>query len=98
MKIYFSIIAICLLFCSCENTETQKEVFPLPTTEYTILPFSQNDYYIFKNVKETTLSDKELILIEELFQKMRTENNSELAKSLINHNKKYPEDQRAKSG
>ncbi|WP_298515310.1 hypothetical protein [uncultured Kordia sp.] len=62
----------------------------LAKTEYTILPFSENRPYLFENATETTLSDKELILIEELFQQMRIEHNAKLAESRIQYNKEDP--------
>ncbi|WP_162819777.1 hypothetical protein [Kordia sp. SMS9] len=78
--------------------ETKKDSFPLAKTEYTILPFSENRGYYFKNVKEATLSTKELIEIEELLQKMIVAHNSAQAKALVKYNKENPLYQEEETG
>jgi len=95
-----------LFFMSCKdkNVETETkikekgETFSLPKSDYAILPFSENTHYIFKDVKTANLSEKELIEIEALFQKMVTEHNAGQARVLAKHNKENPDNQWKETG
>lgn len=98
MKKYFLLFCVSLFLLSCKKKCIVVEDFMLAESEYTILPFSENKYYIFKDVKEATLSDKELIEIEVLFQKMVTEHNEGQVKWLAKHNKENPKNQWKKTG
>lgn len=93
MKKYFPLIVFVLLLLACKDKNVKTEVeekFSLAKTEYTILPFSENSHYIFKDVTASSLSEKELIEIEIILQEMILEHNVGQAKTLEKHNKEYP--------
>lgn len=102
MKKYFLLVVLLSVVWACNDHKTTSEAkpatFPLAKSEYTILPFSEKKYYHFKNAKPATLSNEELILIEKLFQKMKTEYNAGQARALAKHNQEHPENQWEKTG
>lgn len=96
-------LAICLcLLVAChikkDASEAKQVVFPLATSKYTILPFNESNKYLFKDGKETTLSEEELILLEELFQKKRERHNFGQARALAKRNIGNPENALKKTG
>jgi len=94
MKKYFQLLVLLSLILACTDKkvslEAKEQVFHLDESEYTILPFSENENYFFKNAKPATLSNEELILIEKLFQKMRIEFNERQAKAIAKYNQEKP--------
>ncbi|KSA14159.1 hypothetical protein [Maribacter dokdonensis] len=77
--------------------ETQSE-FNLTISDFVILTYQSEWYYIFKNVKPTELTQSELIEIENILKIVVKENNEIQKTKLIQHNKTYPEYQRTKTG
>ena len=80
---------------STENTQTD---FKLAESDYAVLPFNKDWYWIFKNVKSSELSQIELIEIEEILKIAIKENNEEQKNSLKKHNEEYPKNKWKETG
>ena len=95
IKKYSILLVLSLFTISCGK----KEVFPLPESEYVILSYDKETMYsTFIDLEPTKLSQKELIIIEELFQEMLIEHNAGQARALVKHNKENPTNQWERTG
>jgi hypothetical protein len=105
MKTLILIILISIISCNGTekspkvktNEKTQTE-FTLPKSEYVILPFNKKKNWIFKNAKQTELTQTELIKIEEILKIAVKKNNENQEKEVKTHNEKYPKDKWNKTG
>lgn len=103
MKKYLLFVIPLFLYVSCKDknatVETKEGAFPLAKSEYTVLPFTSRERSLFeKDVRPSELSDKELIEIEGLLQKMMVEYNAGQARALAKHNKENPKNQWKETG
>ena len=71
---------------SCNQTKNTQSEFDLPESDFVILPFNKDWYWIFKNVKSTELTRYELIEIEKILNIAVKENNERQRKYLQKHN------------
>jgi hypothetical protein len=92
-----------ILISSCnENKKTEKiesgektqPEFKLAKSDFVILTYQTEWYWVFKNAKPTELTQSELIEIENILKTLVKENNKAQKIGLIEHNKNYPENQR----
>ncbi|MDX6748070.1 hypothetical protein SHK09_14835 [Polaribacter sp. PL03] len=106
MKVLIFLILMSILSCngtkkntseikSVENTQTE---FKLTESDFVIMTFNSEWYWIFKNAKPTELTQSELFEIEEILKIAIIENNKNQKIGLIEHNKKYPEYQQTETG
>jgi len=80
---------------STENTQTD---FKLAESDFVILPFNKDWYWIFKNVKPTELTQTELIEIEKILKIAIEKNNEKQKINLKIHNEEYPKNKRTETG
>ncbi len=79
------------------NKNIQTE-FKLAKSDFVILPFNKDWYWIFKNVKPTELAHSELIEIENIINLAVKENNERQKVNLKKHNEKYPKNKWNETG
>ncbi len=93
------ILIVLILFISCNGVEKNPKVksnektqteFKLPKFEYVILHSNESRNRVFKNAKQTDLTQTELIKIERILITAVKENNENQKKELKTHNKKHP--------
>ena len=104
---FFYILCSIIFFYSCNNaqekqpeqsTNTKIENFEIDSTDFSILEYKSNWYWIFKNVQPANLSEKELIEIEVILKRGISENNLEQKRLLEEHNRNYPENKWTETG
>ena len=78
-----------------ENTQTE---FKLAKSDFVILPFNKDWYWIFKDVKSTELTQSELIEIENILKIAVEENNRRQKVNLKKHNEEYPKNKWSETG
>ncbi|WP_340064426.1 hypothetical protein [Ascidiimonas aurantiaca] len=83
---------------SCNETKNTQSKFDLPESDFVILPFNKDWYWIFKNVKSTELTQYELIEIEKILNIAVQENNERQRKYLQKHNQEYPKNTWTETG
>jgi len=72
------------------TTENTQAEFKLTESDFVILSFNKNWYWIFKDVKSTGLTQTELIEIESILKITVEENNERQKINLKRHNEEYP--------
>ena len=101
------ILTILIIISGCEQqaekkktaeTETKETVEKVTESNFTILQFDQNWYWIFKNVKPTELTQAEIDEIEQILKNVIAENNQNQKENLKNHNEEYPKYQLTETG
>src|SRR5690606_17374049 len=107
-KIVKTLIFIILIsISSCNETKNTTEIEPIENSqtefnlfesEYVILPFNQDWYWIFKDVKPTELTQAELIEIENTLKIAVKENNESQKINLKKHNEEYPKNKWNETG
>jgi hypothetical protein len=99
-------IALILILSCKENTRTDKtdsgknteSEFKLEKSDYTILPYRTEWYWIFKNAEPYELTNNDLTEIEKILVLAVAENNQIQREALIERNKDFPDDKRDKTG
>jgi hypothetical protein len=106
MRILLLVLTILIIACK-ENAKNHQKVsltkkeqvsFSLDTSQYVILTFQDDWYWIFENVQSSNLSSTELIKIEKIIDKALEENNELQKQKLKTHNANYPSKQRTETG
>lgn len=105
VKTLIFIILISISSCSgtkntTENKSTENTQIELKIAEsdFVILPFNKDWYWIFKNAKPTELTQSELIEIENILKTVVSENNERQKINLKEHNEKYPKNKLKETG
>ncbi|MGY5353441.1 hypothetical protein [Wenyingzhuangia sp. IMCC45467] len=106
MKVLIFLVLISISSCSetkkkttkIKQTENIQTEFNLTESDFVILSFKTDWYYIFKNVKPTELTQSELIEIEKVLKTVIVDNNNQQKIRLIEHNKKFPKYQQTETG
>jgi len=106
MRQLIFILLISLTACNGQTKKADQTIekqttvsqFQLPDSNYVILDYKSDWYWIYKNAKPTTLSKNELAEIEEIIKKAVKENNEKQGESLEKHNKEFPDNQWTETG
>ena len=70
-----TLLFVSLLIFSCQNHSKKNEVFQLPSSDYVVLKYNPEWYWIFEGVTSSNLSKKELNEIETILQDAITSHN-----------------------
>src|SRR5690606_25239491 len=81
---------------SMESLSSESQ--DVDSISYVFLDYKSEWQWIFQDGTPTNISERELVEIEEIIQKAVAENNEQQRKYLNERNKKYPENQRSKTG
>ena len=101
------IFIILISISSCNGTKKTIEIktnektqpkFKLAESDFVILPFNIDWYWIFKNVTPAELTKSELIEIENILNLAVKENNERQKINLKKHNEEYPKNKWNKTG
>ena len=75
---------IVLLILSCQERPKKQEQFKLPPSDYMVLKYKPEWYWVFEDASPSDLSNEELVQIEEILQS-----------AIANHNNHYKDDPEA---
>ena len=101
------IFLVLISISSCNETKSTTEIkstektqteFELTESDFVVLPFNKDWYWIFKNVKPTELTQSELIKIENILKIAVNENNERQKINLKKHNAEYPKNKWKETG
>ena len=106
MKQLIFILSIFLFACNGQVKKTDQATekqninpeFQVPDSNYVILEYKADWYWIFKDVKPSTISEDELAEIEKIIEQAVKENNEQQLEKLKNHNNEYPDNQWTETG
>jgi len=93
------VLCVILIFCCCNNAQekqpekkVQNEIasFNLDSADFTVLMYTSDWYGLFENAQPSSLTENELIEIEEILKRAVYENNEQQKENLKAHNLKYP--------
>ena len=105
MKTLIFLILISISSCNgtkkttgIETIENTQIKFKLSESEFVILPFKKDWYWIFKDVKTTELTQLELNEIENILKIAVKENNERQKLNLKKHNEEYPKNKWNETG
>lgn len=84
----FILVAFLFVIIGCEKNRNKKSVEA--KTDFTILKYDKNIFWVFENAKPTNLTEKDRIEIESILKIAIKEHNNNQRESLLEHNKQHP--------
>lgn len=78
--------------------QTEIINFDIPDSTYVILDYKSDWYWVFKDAKPSTLTENELVEIENIIETAIKENNARQKGNLERHNKEFPDNQWIETG